>query len=124
MEGVAVQPAVKLDDMKVGKAQPGGFFHVDRDLGSYEVKCTTEWTHKITVVATEKAEKYVRLTMLPGILVGHVAPREVDPDTGKAEIANCNLIASEESPNAKPPAPLAAKPSGSGVPKSYSPEMW
>ena len=36
--GVAVQPAVMLNNTKIGKAQPGCFFMVDRAAGSYEAK--------------------------------------------------------------------------------------
>src|SRR5881397_800732 len=42
--GAALQPTVYLNGQAVGTAKPGGFFHVDRPAGFYEVKCTTEWS--------------------------------------------------------------------------------
>src|SRR5713101_2581176 len=60
MFAVAVQPSVSLNGQKVGKAQPGGFFYADRPAGNYEVKCTTEWTHKCQLTLAPQSVKYVR----------------------------------------------------------------
>ena len=95
MLGVAVQPTVFLDEVKVGKAQPGCFFLADRNAGSHEAKCTTEWSHKRAFTLAAREEKFIRLAMLPGLFVGHVVPQEVDRATGLKEIAGCKLITAD-----------------------------
>ena len=95
MVGVAVQPAVFLNGSKVGKAQPGCFFPVDRAAGSYEAKCTTEWSHKTKFTLAAREEKFMRLAILPGLFVGHIVPKEVDRATGLKEIAGCKLITAD-----------------------------
>jgi hypothetical protein len=95
MAGAAVQPHVFLNGEKVGKAQPGCYFYVDRLPGSYEVKCTTEWSDigKLTLAAGD--EKYVRLGLMVGVVVGHVIPKEVSKEAGLREIAHCKLITAQ-----------------------------
>jgi hypothetical protein len=93
--GAAVQPSVMLNDIKVGKAQPGCFFAVDRNAGSYEARCTTEWSHKTNFSLAAKEEKFIHLSILPGLFIGHIKPKEVDPATGLREIADCKLITAD-----------------------------
>ena len=93
--GVAVQPAVMLNNTKVGKAQPGCFFMVDRAAGSYEAKCTTEWIHKTNFTLAAKEEKFMCLSLFPGLFVGHIVPSAVDRATGLREIAACKLITAD-----------------------------
>ena len=95
MAGAAVQPHIFLNGDKVGKAQPGCYFYVDRPPGSYEAKCTTEWSDigKFTLAAGE--EKFVRLGLMIGVVVGHVIPKEVSREVGLREIAHCKLITAE-----------------------------
>jgi Protein of unknown function (DUF2846) len=93
--GAAVQPSVMLNEVKVGKAQPGCFFLVDRNAGSYEAKCTTEWSHKAKFTLAPNEEKFMRLSILPGFFVGHISPNEVDHATGLKEIAGCRLITAD-----------------------------
>jgi len=93
--GAAVQPAVMLNDQKVGKAQPGSFFYADRPPGQYEVKCTTEWTHQCQLTLDTNSVKYVRLGMMIGFFVGHVLPKEVDEATARKELEKCKLITAD-----------------------------
>ena len=95
MAGAAVQPQVYLNGEKVGKAQPGCNFYVDRPAGNYEVKCTTEWSDigKLTLAAGD--EKYVRLGLMVGVVVGHIIPKEVSREVGLREIAHCKLITAQ-----------------------------
>lgn len=95
MLGAAVQPIVYLNGEKVGKAQPGCFFFVDRKPGSYEAKCTTEWAHKANFTLAPREEKFLRLAIMPGVFVGHIVPKEVDRATGLKEIAECRLITAD-----------------------------
>jgi len=95
MAGAAVQPEVKLNGEKVGKAQPGCFFYADRAPGQYEVKCTTEWsdTCKLTLAAQETT--YVRLGLMVGLFVGHIIPKEVSEADGLRELGSCCLITAD-----------------------------
>ena len=99
--GAAVQPSVLVNDVKVGKAQPGCFFFIDRDPGTYEAKCTTEWSHKAKINLLARDEKFLRLAILPGLFVGHIVPQEVNRATGLKEIGNCKLITADGA-NAEP----------------------
>jgi hypothetical protein len=77
--GAAVQPTVHLNGQAVGTAKPGGFFHVDRPAGRYEVTCKTEWSDSTSFTLAPQSTEYIRLIMVPGLLVGHVLPREDSP---------------------------------------------
>jgi hypothetical protein len=90
--GAGVQPAVMLNNVSVGKAQPGGFFYADRPPGNYEVKCTTEWANKCQLTLTTNSPKYVRLDVAPGIIAGHILPKEVEEAKALKEMESCKLI--------------------------------
>jgi hypothetical protein len=47
--GSAVITPVTLNGEHVGNSQPGGFFYVDRPVGSYVVSCSTEVTHQVSL---------------------------------------------------------------------------
>lgn len=89
--GAAVQPAVYLNGQKVGTAKPKGYFYTDRPAGTYEVKCTTEWTHKCQFSLAPDSEKFVKLNMGMGFFVGHVIPREESPIKALDEIQDLHL---------------------------------
>ena len=92
--GAAVQPKVKINDDVVGKAKPRAFFYADRPPGRYEVSAMTEWKHKDELTLAPGERRFVRLNMLPGVLVGHISPEVAsDEATGESEIANCSLLA-------------------------------
>lgn len=93
--GSAVQPTVFLNEAAVGKAQPGCFFYTDRRPGTYTVQCTTEWSDKAQLTVNANEVHYVRLTMLPGVWVGHVLPKIVPEKDGLKEIVNCRLISAD-----------------------------
>ena len=95
MKGAGVQPTVFLNGDKVGNAQPGCYFYADRAPGSYEVKCTTEWSDKANLTLAAGDERYVRLSLGIGLFVGHIIPKEVDRTTGTEEIAKCKLITAD-----------------------------
>jgi len=105
MMGAAVQPKVylttmptggkKADDQEwevVGKAQAGCYFVLDRPPGIYGVKCTTEWKDERKVEFVEGEERYIRMTIAPGLFVGHVLLGETDAEKGMKEIQKCKLI--------------------------------
>lgn len=95
MMGAGVQPTVFLNGEKVGQAQPGCYFYVDRQPGNYEVKCTTEWSDKTSLTLAAGDERYVRLSLGIGLFVGHIVPKEVDRAAGLEEISKCKLITAD-----------------------------
>jgi hypothetical protein len=95
MMGSAVQPRVFLNEVAVGKSQPGSFFYVDRQPGSYEVKCSTEWASKCPISVSRNKVRYVRLTIGPGVFVGHIIPSEVPEEQALREIAPCKLLTAD-----------------------------
>jgi hypothetical protein len=95
MMASGVQPIVYVNGTEVGKAQPGCFFYADRPAGTYEVKCKTEWANKTSLTVVQNQVHYIRLTMAPGVFVGHVLPRVVPEEQGMKEIQNCHLITAD-----------------------------
>jgi hypothetical protein len=91
--GAAVQPDIKLNGQKVGTAKPGGFYFVDRDTGNYEVTAATETEKKLTFTLEPLQERYVRLKMQFGILVGRVIPELVNKDEAEKELKELRYIA-------------------------------
>ncbi len=95
MAGSLVQPSVMLNEEKVGKAQPGCFFYVDRKPGDYEVKCTTEWADKCKLTLAPQETTYVRLGLMVGLFVGHIIPKEVPASEALKELEDCHLITAD-----------------------------
>jgi len=92
--GMAVQPEVRLNGEKVGKAVPNGFFYVDRPAGNYQVVTETEVEKKLTFTLEPGQVRYVRLDISMGFFVGHVYGLLVDETKAKSEIASMNYIGS------------------------------
>ena len=90
--GAAIQPEVNLDGRTVGHAKPHGFFHVDTLPGEHEVKCTTEWSNKNMVTVATNQDSYVRLSMMIGVFVGHVIPKQVPAAEAEHEMKNLHLM--------------------------------
>ena len=76
--GDAMDPAVKLDGIKIGNSIPGSFFQVQTTPGVHEVSTTTEATYKTTVTVNTNADSYIKCHILPGVLVGRVVPAVVN----------------------------------------------
>jgi hypothetical protein len=95
MMGSAVQPTVYINDSPVAKAQPGCFFFADKQPGTYEIKCATEWADKAQITVVPNRAAYVRLTLLPGVFVGHILPKVVPEEQGLREIQGCRLITAD-----------------------------
>ncbi|HEX7908601.1 MAG TPA: DUF2846 domain-containing protein [Paraburkholderia sp.] len=84
--GAAIQPEIRLNGQVVGRSTPGGFFYVDEPPGTYTVVTTTEVERKISFDLTAGQTRYVRTAVGFGVLVGHVTPSLVWPDSAEAEI--------------------------------------
>lgn len=96
--GAAVQPEVRLNGEKVGKAVPNGFFYVDRPAGNYQVATETEVEKKLTFTLEPGQVRYVRLDISMGFLVGHVHAELIDENKAKSEIASTRYIGSATTP--------------------------
>ena len=84
-----VQPDVRLNGTKVGKAIPQGFFYVDRPPGNYEVVTSTEVDRKVTFVLEKGQTRFVKFSVSFGFFLGHVYGDLVDPAVGLEEIKEC-----------------------------------
>jgi len=84
--GDGVQPNIKLNGIVVGASQPGGFFFVDRAPGDYEILTSTEVDEKLSLTLNEAQERYVKMSIQMGFLVGRVIPTLVDPAVGLQEL--------------------------------------
>ncbi len=87
--GAAVRPDVKIDGQVVGTSVARGFFHSDQPPGKHEVSIQTEWNHKNSVTVEAGKPAFVQCKMTLGLLVGHLIPNQVSPETGRAEIQEC-----------------------------------
>ncbi len=87
--GAAVQPAVKLNNEKIGTAKPGGFFYADRPAGSYQVDTSTEVKRRLSLTLDKGETRFVRLNIAMGFFVGHVYAELVESRIGEKEIAGC-----------------------------------
>jgi hypothetical protein len=96
--GAAVQPEVRLNGEKVGKAVPNGFFYVDRPAGNYQVVTETEVEKKLTFTLDAGQVRYVRLNISMGFWVGHVYGELMDEGEAKSEIASTRYIGSATTP--------------------------
>lgn len=92
--GAAVQPDVFLNDEKVGKAVPGGFFYLDRKPGEYQARASTEVKRSVSFTVEPGQIRYIRLDISMGFAVGHVSPVLVGEDKAKKEIQGCKYSGS------------------------------
>lgn len=90
--GAAVQPDIKLNGQKVGSAKPHGFYFVDRAPGNCEVSAATETEKKLTFTLDPGQERFVRLKIQLGVLVGRIVPELVDRAEAEEELKNLSFI--------------------------------
>ena len=90
--GAAVQPDIKLNGQKVGTAKPHGFYFVDRAPGSYEVTAATETEKKLTFTLEPRQERFVRLKIQMGLMVGRIIPELVDKSEAVGELKDLSYI--------------------------------
>lgn len=108
--GAAIQPEIRLNGQAVGRSTPGGFFYVDEPPGAYTVVTTTEVERKISFDLTAGQTRYVRTAVGFGVLVGHVTPSLVWPDSAEAEIQDLHYTG-----NSIPAAAWVARASGTAA---------
>jgi len=90
--GTAVQPDIKLNGEKVGTAKPHGFYFVDRAPGNYEVTAATETEKRLTFTLQPAQERFVRLRIVIGVLVGRIIPELVDKEEAEKDLRNMSYI--------------------------------
>jgi hypothetical protein len=90
--GAAVQPDIRLNGEKVGTAKPHGFYFVDRAPGNYEVAAATETEKKLTFTLAPREERYVRLKIQMGVMVGRIVPELVDKAEAESELKSLAYI--------------------------------
>jgi hypothetical protein len=71
---------------------PGGFFFVDRPRGSYEASTTTEVETKLAFPLTGGETKYIRVSITPGFVAGHMQFELVNKSVAEAELASLNKV--------------------------------
>jgi hypothetical protein len=88
--GAAVQPAIKVDGIKVGDAVPGGYFYIDKPAGTYKISTATETEESVNMTVAAGDTRYVRFDISMGLLIGHISPSIIDPQQGAQEIKECH----------------------------------
>jgi hypothetical protein len=91
--GLAIQPGIKLNGESVGSAAPGGFFFVDRPRGNYVASSATEVESTLAFALAAGETKYVRTSITPGIVVGHMNFELVNKSVAEGELASLNQTA-------------------------------
>jgi len=91
--GLAIQPDIKLNGESVGSAVPSGFFFVDRPRGNYTASAATEVESKLAFTLAAGETKYVRTSITPGIIVGHMNFELVSKSEAEGELASLNQVA-------------------------------
>lgn len=87
--GAAVQPAVRLDGVEVGRAKSKGFFYTDVTPGNHVVETTTEVSRRLSFTLDKGQTRYVKLSISMGFAVGHVYPELVEDSVGEAGVSEC-----------------------------------
>ena len=90
--GSAVQPEIRMNNEVVGRSVPGGFSYVDRPPGKYAVTTATEVENAVTFQLAAGETKYIRTTVTPGILVGHITPTLEFPEQGQSDISTLRYV--------------------------------
>ena len=90
MGGLAVQPAIKINDVKVGDSVPGAYFYIDEPPGTYKISTATETEEAINATLAAGQSRYIRFDISMGVLIGHVSPSIIDPEQATVEIRKCH----------------------------------
>ena len=86
IEGAAIQPAIKVNGVKVGDAEPDGYFYVDEAPGTYTISTSTEKEESVEATLAAGQVRFIRFDISMGVFVGHVSPSIIDPEQGAKEI--------------------------------------
>jgi hypothetical protein len=90
--GSAIQPEIRMNNEVVGRSVPGGFSYVDRRPGKYAVTTATEVENAVTFQLAAGETKYIKTSVTPGILVGHITPTLEFPEQGQSDISRLRYV--------------------------------
>jgi Protein of unknown function (DUF2846) len=90
--GSAVQPEIRMNNEVVGRSVPGGFSYIDRPPGKYVVTTATEVENGVTFQLAAGETKYIKTSVTPGLLVGHVTPTLEFPEQGQSDINRLRYV--------------------------------
>jgi len=93
--GVVLEPAIKIDGVKVGNSSSGDYFYVDKAPGTYTVSTSTEKEETTQVTVTAGQTVYVKTRVSMGFFAGHVSPEVVDSDKAEKEIGDCDFVGTD-----------------------------
>ena len=89
--GMAIRPTVKINGKEENTSYAQGFFYSDQTPGNHKISIKTEWNHENTFSVKAGQPSFVKCRVMPGVLVGHFIPNQVDTATGEEEIQDCKL---------------------------------
>jgi Protein of unknown function (DUF2846) len=84
--GAVIQPEIRLNGQPVGSSVPGGSFFVDRPRGSYAATTATEVETKLNFTLAAGETKYVRTSISPGVVAGHMNFELVSKSVAESEM--------------------------------------
>lgn len=116
--GAAVQPEIKLNGELIGKAQPDGFFFVDRAVGRYTLTSSTEVRSTTELELVEGATVYVQFGISMGLFVGQPRLTIQPPATAVPQLSGLAYIGSVPLVTGQARARQADAPLPSGPPPS------
>jgi len=93
--GAAIKPKIRVNGEPVGTSTAKGFMFIDRPPGDYEIATSTEAKRALTLSLEAGDERYVRMEVKMGLLVGQIKPVLVDNEVGKAEIQKTKFAGPE-----------------------------
>jgi hypothetical protein len=88
----AIALVAGLNNEVVGRSVPGGFSYVDRPPGKYAATTATEVENAVTFQLAAGETKYIKTTVTPGVLVGHVTPTLEFPEQGQSDISRLRYV--------------------------------
>jgi hypothetical protein len=86
MLGAAFQPAIYVNNTKIGDAEMRRVHVVDRPPGDYEVKIRLEGTWRLTVPLAAGETRYIRLVTYPEVFTPRIEPQLKENDIGAQEV--------------------------------------
>jgi|GEM_PF-2365128 len=79
--------ATRLSSMR----EDQGFLFSDQTPGQHVVSTSSLWKHKAEISVTQGQPTFVKCSVYPGLLAGHIVPKQVDQATGEAAIQKCKM---------------------------------
>ncbi len=120
--GMVLEPAIKIDGVKVGESSSGKYFYIDRPPGTYTISTTTEKEETTSVSLAAGQTIYVKTEVSIGFLAGHVSPELVTDDKAVSEIADCHFDGADAPATAATtPAPATTSATSAAAPQPATP---